>query len=349
MPVDKLNLIMRVHYMKGYLDRNRSRRYHKKLPTINKLEDFPEFGIHRHIHRLAVFLKHWKQGAVTKEVAVDLIYEKSQQQLLRRPVLIKEIEDSVFKAFGTTTRGKVQSRNQFSSIRNLTSKGSFWSCHLPRLRSEVQDQVKINRVVEEFPYSVADLWECSPLRPEGMSCEHILSCLFEPDELIAAGNLAKSEVMSLKKWMHVGFDHCDLFCPNPMRGYSGINFNKKPSARCRDNTGRRKYVVLEIDGLRLDNQASVIDFLTRVEGTTLRMVVYSGRKSLHATFDAFPNEEDNRRFISNLVTYGGDSRMYFPEQQSRLPAVARRNIRGQVERTSSGDICQRCIFLNPKY
>ena len=247
--------------------------------------------------------------------------------------------------FGTTTRGKVQSRNQFSSIRNLTSKGSFWSCDLPRLRSEIQDPEKINRVVEEFPYSVADLWECSPLRPEGMSCEHILSCLFEPDELIAAGNLAKSEVMSLKKWMHVGFDHCDLFCPNPMRGYSGINFNKKPSVRCRDNTGRRKYVVLEIDGLRLDNQASVIDFLTRVEGTTLRMVVYSGRKSLHATFDAFPNEEDNWRFISNLVTYGGDSRMYFPEQQSRLPAVARRNIRGQVERTSSGDICQRCIFL----
>ena len=47
------------------------------MPTINKLEDFPEFGIHRHIHRLAVFLKHWKQGAVTKEVAVDFIKSRN--------------------------------------------------------------------------------------------------------------------------------------------------------------------------------------------------------------------------------------------------------------------------------
>jgi hypothetical protein len=89
----------------------------------------------------------------------------------------------------------------------------------------------------------------------------------------------------------------------------GINLNGEKSVRCNDNTGPRRYVVVDFDSGSLDEQAALLLYLdTKVP---LALVVFSGSKSLHGWFPANPGWEEFFRTASRL---GADSTLATPCQ-----------------------------------
>lgn len=323
----------------------------KRKPTTADLHDFPDIGIHHHIFDLAVFLKNWTGAKVSPQEAVDLIYCKFGESPQRRPLQSKEVENAVERANSGTKIRLSSRRYVFKQTDAKTSSESYWGETLQPLASRKADAEKIRLGIEQHPWEMDSIWEESPLRVDQCSPVEILSMLFEEDELICSGTFYESKTQPLSEWIKQGF-HGDLFCSNPMRCREGKNLQGKVSSRCRDNVGKRRFLVYECDdkSLGFDEKASLIRCLWEKTEAKLRMVVHSGNKSLHAFFEASADEVDNWRFMSLAVKYGGDPEMYRPEQQSRLPNAYRRcKDSSRLLLDQSGNkIRQKCLYLDPK-
>ena len=127
----------------------------------------------------------------------------------------------------------------------------------------------------------------------------------------------------------------EMAVPNLMRSCTALNMEGEPSARCRDNScgfGGQRFIVVEPDidpeddlcrasGMTPpDICASVIMRLLKAAELPLRMVVYSGGKSLHAWFECKDaTQERIEATFRHLCLYGADYRGCLPEQQFRLP------------------------------
>ena len=95
-------------------------------PTVIKLKEFPEIGIHRHIFRLALFLKNWGGEKVTPSEAVDLIKQKFYQRPQRRDLQPREVENAVANAFDSSPIRRSPSRKVFIPKQVMTSADSLW-------------------------------------------------------------------------------------------------------------------------------------------------------------------------------------------------------------------------------
>ena len=329
------------------LVRNRS----KAKATLADLHDFPDYGIHAHVFDLALFLKNWKGEEVSKTDAIHLIYRKYEERPRRRRLQLNEVENAVGNAYGSSVRKDKGCRYVYNQREVRTSPQSHWNVTLPGLAVTEPCELSVKAALLEYPWSMEAIWEESPLRVDECSSQEVLSHLFDEDELICSGTFFESRTLPLSQWLQHGFSG-DLFCPNPMRCRLGTNLQGKASERCRDNVGKRRFLVYESDdeSLGFDEKASLIRCLREKTEATLRMVVHSGGKSLHAFFDACEKEEDNWRFMSVAVKYGGDPDMYRPEQQSRLPnAIRLSKGSGRHLLDDHGTpIRQKCLYLNPR-
>ena len=143
--------------------------------------------------------------------------------------------------------------------------------------------------------------------------------------------------------------------PSPMLSVVGRNKSGKVSQRCSENTGPRRYIVLDFDfkaedetgnptseqpllnDLREEGRsvtdlcASLIGFIRGSTSFPLVLVVHSGGKSLHAWFmvEGHP-EEEVREFFEMCVRYGADSVMWTPCQWARMPGGTRGNGNAQT-------------------
>jgi hypothetical protein len=89
------------------------------------------------------------------------------------------------------------------------------------------------------------------------------------------------------------------------------------SAHTLDNTGPRQNIVVEFDdGSTADEQAARHIWLS--EFRELRLVVFSGSKSLHGWYRA-TNEADDRKFMEQAVRLGGDPKTWLKSQFVRMP------------------------------
>ena len=318
-------------------------------PTVIELKEFPEIGIHRHIFRLALFLKNWRGGKVTTSEAVDLIKQKFYQRPQRRDLQPREVENAVANAFDSSPIRRSPSRKVFIPKQVMTSADSLWPQTLQKLATEGACKDAVSEALKEYHWPVAKMVEESPIDARHWSTQEILGGRYKPSDLICLGTLYAPKTRSLKDWIKMGMKG-DLLCPNPMRVELGINMNGDPSERCRDNVGSRKFNVYECDdtSLDFDAKASLIKCLWDKTGASLRMVVHSGGKSLHAFFDASENEEMNWQFMSLAVKYGGDPDMYRPEQQSRLPNAYRlcKDTGKPLLDKDGNKIRQNCLYLD---
>jgi hypothetical protein len=106
--------------------------------------------------------------------------------------------------------------------------------------------------------------------------------------------------------------------PHPMTSERGIAKSGKSGARTNDNTGPRRYLIVEFDQGSFDEQASILSYLATL--APLAMALMSGNKSLHAWFRAWGNSEQlHRGFMSRAIQLGGDKKLWTKSQMVRLP------------------------------
>jgi hypothetical protein len=107
--------------------------------------------------------------------------------------------------------------------------------------------------------------------------------------------------------------------PNPAEKEYGLTKFGKVSQRCLDMIPARWYLPVEFDsGLSLDDQCRVHFCLARQR--ELRMLVYSGGKSIHGWYhvSGIP-EEENKKFMQFAISLGADLMMWTRCQWTRIP------------------------------
>ena len=120
-----------------------------------------------------------------------------------------------------------------------------------------------------------------------------------------------------------------------MSAPTGLTQDGRESERCLDNTGPRRFLVVEFDSGDIDNQAARLLHLRTI--APLAMAVHSGGKSIHGWFYCAGVPEDAlRKFMSRCVTLGADSATWNRCQLVRVPEGRRDNGKPQ-----------RAFYFNP--
>lgn len=144
---------------------------------------------------------------------------------------------------------------------------------------------------------------------------------------MASGHPATARSRKREKWL---FDESqDLIVPSPMTGPSGLGLDGKLTHRCLNNTGPRRWLVVEFDSGTSDEQAALHwHFHTRGEASwpRLKCAVFSGKKSLHGWYGPISSEETARDFMSYCVLHGADPATFTRCQLVRRPAAVRERI-----------------------
>jgi hypothetical protein len=116
-----------------------------------------------------------------------------------------------------------------------------------------------------------------------------------------------------------GAEHMYELCvPNPMRAKWGVNKRAERSKRCLDNTGPRKYVVIEFDSGSLNHHAALHWHLAHY--APLVCCVCSAGKSLHGWYFVEGEPDDKvENFFDYAVSLGCDKATWPRCQLVRLP------------------------------
>jgi len=206
------------------------------------------------------------------------------------------------------------------------------------------DAVRRENVLTEMNgAAVANLRALSPfqLDTDKAQTNRIVAALFPPDSLLCA---------AMENWSAVTKPLSELLCndmsnfqfivPNPMSAITGTSQGNKVSSRCLNNTGPRRFLVVECDHGSIDEQAAILLWLARQ--APLALAVHSGGKSLHGWFYCRGQPEDKlRAFMHLAVSLGADSRMWTACQLARMPDGNR------LPSPERGPTRQRVQFFNP--
>jgi hypothetical protein len=152
--------------------------------------------------------------------------------------------------------------------------------------------------------------------------------------LVCVGvGVSKFETATLAAMIN-GLRLYEFVVPNAMSALEGKRKSDgELSAHTLDNTGPRQNIVVEFDdGATLDEQAARHIWLS--EFRKLRLVVFSGSKSLHGWYAA-ENEADDRKFMEEAVRLGGDPKTWLRSQFVRLPNGQRED--GTIQRVEFFD------------
>ncbi len=207
---------------------------------------------------------------------------------------------------------------------------------------------------------LADLWEASPVRVDGgFTGLEVIDALFPGDPFLCCAKETPADALTLPRRDWTGMEGWPgdfaFLVPSPMRGVTGKRQDGKSSPRCLDNTGERRWLVVEFDFVRAkEGQPSTPGdaLLQRLEeespprrapdlcaslllhlveaGAPLALAVHSGGKSLHGWFpvSGMPAEalED---FFRQCRRLGADGATWTRCQLVRLPEGRRPDGRRQ--------------------
>lgn len=181
------------------------------------------------------------------------------------------------------------------------------------------------KLIAESGLGVADLWERSPLRPpDEPRPDFFLDQLFPGDPLLCLG-LASDKFATRPRefWRGKERDH-QFIVPSPMSKVVGQTKEGKASEHCLDNTGPRRFLVVEFDEGTADLQAATLLYLAKY--SPLVMAVGSGGKSVHGWFSCAGQSEENlTKFFRYAVSLGADEHLWVKSQFVRLPDGRRDN------------------------
>jgi hypothetical protein len=176
---------------------------------------------------------------------------------------------------------------------------------------------------------LADLSESAPLRLSASDPDPVIDYLFPKNCLLCCGR-TKSDFRTLPREAWRGkLAAMELIIPNPMSSKWGKTQDGRRSQHTLENTGPRRFLVVEQDKGTLDQQAAIIWHLS--DYAPLALVLFSGSKSLHAWFYCHGQAEANlERFMRYAVTLGADPATWLRSQFVRIPG-ARRLDTGKIQ------------------
>lgn len=185
---------------------------------------------------------------------------------------------------------------------------------------------------------LVDLWELSPVRftDSESHAEEIIDRLFPGNPLLCIGKSnSQFSTDHREKWRGRLVDVA-LIVPSPMSARTGHTQDGKESEHTLENTGPRRFLVIEQDMGSVDEQSTVL--LHLAARAPLALAVHSGSKSIHGWFYAAgQSEELLRAFMRYAVSLGADPATWTRSQFVRLPGGTREIGNPQV-----------VYFFNPK-
>jgi len=199
-------------------------------------------------------------------------------------------------------------------------------------------QAECRRLSKRREWSLERLRETSALDAADMekaAPQWFLGALLGQDPMICVGvGVAKFETEQMRYFTESELKVYEFVVPNAMSAPLGKRKSDgELSAHTLDNTGPRQNIVVEFDdGASLDEQAARHIWLS--EFRNLRMVVFSGSKSLHGWYQA-TDEASDRKFMEEAVRLGGDPKTWLKSQFVRMPNGQREN--GTIQRVEFFD------------
>jgi len=185
---------------------------------------------------------------------------------------------------------------------------------------------------------LADLWEHSPIRFEDAEphTEEIIDRLFPGNPLLCCGASKSNFATRSREDWRGSLSGLQLIVPSPMSAPTGKTKDGRTSAHTLDNTGPRRFLVVEQDNGTADDQAGVL--LHLASKGPLVLAVHSGSKSIHGWFHHnWQPEERLRAFMHHAVEIGADPATWTRSQFVRMPGGLRDNGKRQ-----------HIIFFNPE-
>ncbi|MBE2180181.1 MAG: hypothetical protein IAE97_06885 [Chthoniobacterales bacterium] len=174
---------------------------------------------------------------------------------------------------------------------------------------------------------LVDLAERSPVRFEDdrSRTEEIIDRLYPGNPLLCCGLRKNHAGTGTREEWRGKLAGLPLIVPNPMTAEEGRRkTDGKLSTRTLDNTGPRRFLVVEFDDKRgEDSQAARLWHLSRF--SPLVMAVHSGGKSVHGWFCTHGDTEaDWLKFMRYAVSLGADPATWTRCQLVRMPDGTRR-------------------------
>jgi len=214
-------------------------------------------------------------------------------------------------------------KRAIASAKRYTSEGTGLPTGPRVLAWPALDRERVQQVCSS-DYTVSRLIERSAEIP---AQAQLLEDLFPGNPLLCIGpsnNRVSVEQLSVFTSTPTVLGRQQFIVPSPMIAKQGMNQESRLSRRCLNNTGPRQYLVVEFDGHSLDDQAAILNHLSRY--APLALLVHSGNKSLHGWFYVHGvAEEKVKKFFRYAVSLGADRATWNRCQLVRLPFGHRDN------------------------
>ncbi|MEI6072781.1 MAG: hypothetical protein WCS31_13385 [Verrucomicrobiae bacterium] len=270
-------------------------------------------GVHSWIMRSAHACRKF---GLTQEQAVREI----ESRITRRPSPASEIPVAVAKAYDAAPASGEPARQW-----NTTPK---W----PAVNQEQREAVIASGD------GLVDLWEESPIRWDDgdPNTEEIIDALFPGNPLLCVGQSSRQFATRHREDFRGTLASQQLIVPSPMFTKTGRTQTGKLSEHTLENTGDRRFLVIEQDAGTADEQAAVL--LHLAETAPLVLAVHSGSKSIHGWFFCQGQPEDHlHRFMRRAVSLGADPATWTRSQFVRMP-----------DGTRDEGVRQTTFYFNPR-
>ncbi len=173
--------------------------------------------------------------------------------------------------------------------------------------------------------------------------EEVIDLLFPGNPLLCVGQSKYTFSTKPREDWRGSLIRRELIVPSTMSKNIGITKDGKKSTHTLDNTGPRRFLVIEFDKGTFDQHAAILVHLSQSARFTkfapFVMAVHSGSKSLHGWFYVDGQPEKNvKRFFRYAVSLGADQATWTRSQFVRLPDGWRYDKRRR----------QQVVYFNPQ-
>ena len=173
---------------------------------------------------------------------------------------------------------------------------------------------------------LCDLWELSPVRIEDNEAhaEQIIDHLFPGNPLLCCGKSSREFDTRTRDERRGQLVRLQFIVPSPMTAKTGTTKDGRQSAHTLDNTGPRRFLVIEFDQGTTEEHAALLMHLANY--APLVCAVHSGGKSLHGWFYAERSAPARvEKFFRYAVSLGADPATWTRSQFVRMPDGTRDN------------------------
>lgn len=177
---------------------------------------------------------------------------------------------------------------------------------------------------------LVDLWEESPVKLVSNTPQtgRIIDALFPGNPFLCCG-WARHRFETRPRCDWYKMQELEFIVPSPMKARQGITLDGKLSAHSRDNTGPRRFIVIDQDNADIDTQAAILLYLAGK--APMALALHSAGKSLHGWFYCHGQPEEKiRAFMEEAVSLGADRNTWTRSQFVRMPDGLRERERRQA-------------------